>query len=104
MNHTIDNADDSDIENLKENLAKVKDLVANKEIATEVNFEFHSLLAQASKNEVFVILEGAINAIHRNLRSRRAPDFKTSETAVQAHEKILDALIEKRRGEGYSFA
>jgi len=57
-------------------------------------------LASASKNTVFVILERAINAIHYNLRSRRTADLKTSKTAVQAHEKILDALIKKRRERG----
>lgn len=99
LDNVIENADNTDIENLQENLAKAKNLVANNEIATDVNFEFHSLLARASKNEVFVILEGAINAIHRNLRSRRNPDFETSKAAVRAHEKLLDVLIKKRREE-----
>jgi len=93
----FDNADDQDIKDLRENLAKAKDLIANKEIATDLNFTFHSLLAKASKNSVFIIVEGAINAIHLNLRTRTAPDFETSETAVREHEKILDALIKKKR-------
>ncbi len=97
LNNAIDNSDDQDIKDLRENLAKAKDLIANKEIATDLNFEFHSLLAKASRNSVFIIVEGAINAIHRNLRSRSAPDFKTSETAVREHEKILDALIKEKR-------
>ncbi len=97
LNNAIDNSDDQDIKDLRENLAKAKDLIANKEIATDLNFEFHSLLAKASRNPVFIIVEGAINAIHRNLRSRSAPDFKTSETAVREHEKILDALIKEKR-------
>ena len=97
FNEAIDNADDQDIKDLRENLAKAKGLIAKKEMATDLNFEFHSLLAKASKNKVFIILEGAINAIHHDLRSRRITDFKTSKTAVQAHEKILEALIEKRR-------
>ncbi len=66
-------------------------------MATDVNFEFHALLARASKNTVFMILERAINAIHRNLRSRRSADFKTSKNAVQAHEEMLDAFIKKDR-------
>jgi len=100
LNEAIDNADDQDVKNLQENVGKAKDLLARKKIATDINFEFHSLLASASKNTVFVILERAINAIHYNLRSRRTADLKTSKTAVQAHEKILDALIKKRRERG----
>jgi DNA-binding FadR family transcriptional regulator len=41
-----------------------------------VNFDFHSLLAKASKNNVFTMLEGAINAVDRSLCSRSAVDLK----------------------------
>ena len=97
LNDAIENAEDQDVKDLQENLAKAKGLVARKRLATDVNFEFHALFARASKNTVFVILERTINAIHRNLRSRRSADFKTSKNAVQAHEKILDAVIKKER-------
>ena len=97
LNDAIDNAEDRDIKDLQENLSKAKDRIAKKELATDLNFEFHSLLARASKNKVFGILEKTINAIHHNLRSRRTADFKTSKTAVQAHEKMLDAIIKKDR-------
>ena len=97
LNYAIDSADDQDVKALQENLAEAKDLIANKELATDVNFTFHELLAKASKNAVFIILEGAINAIHRNLRSRRTADFETSKNATLAHEKILDAFIKRDR-------
>ena len=97
MNDAIDHAKDQDIRNLQENLLKAKDLIAQKKVATDVNFEFHSLLAEASKNTVFAILERAINSIQRDLRTRSSPDLRTSKAAVQAHEKILDALVRKKR-------
>jgi len=97
VNNAIDNAEDEDIKNLQENLAQAKALIAKKEFATNLNFDFHSLLAKASKNKVFIILEGAINEIHRDLRSRSTVDLKTSKKAFQAHEKILNALIQKER-------
>jgi len=97
LNYAIDNADDQDIKALKENLRKAQSLIAKRELATDVNFDFHALLASASKNAVFTILEKAINAIHRNLRSRRIPDFETSKNAVLAHEKILDAFTKQER-------
>jgi GntR family transcriptional repressor for pyruvate dehydrogenase complex len=97
LNDAIDNAEDQDVKALQENFAKAKGLIAKKELATDLNFEFHALLAKASKNTVFMILERAINAIHRNLRSRRTPDFEASKNAVQEHEKLLDVFIEKDR-------
>jgi len=97
LSDAIDTAEAQDIKDLQENLAKAKDTITKKELATDLNFEFHSLLARASKNKVFVILERTINAIHHNLRSQRTADFKTSKAAVQAHEKLLDAIIKKDR-------
>jgi len=97
LNIAIDNADDQDLKALQNNIDKANDLVAKKKAAIDLHFEFHSLLANASKNSAFVIVEGAINAIHRILRSRTPPDFKVSKIAVQDHEKILDALIKKKR-------
>jgi GntR family transcriptional repressor for pyruvate dehydrogenase complex len=95
LSYAIDNADDQDVKALEENLAEAKGLIADRELATDVNFDFHALLAKASKNTVFTILEGAVNTIHRNLRSRRTADFETSKNAVLAHEQILDAFIKK---------
>ena len=97
VNHAIDHADDQDVKALQQNLAEAKALIARKALATDVNFTFHALLAKASKNAVFMILEKAINAVHHNLRSRRTPDFETSKNATLAHEKILDAFVKRDR-------
>ena len=97
LNEVIDKADDSDIKGIQANLAKAEELVAKKKLATDENFDFHTLLAKASKNKVFMILEKSINAIHRNLRSRSVVDFRTTHNAVKAHQKILDAIMKKDR-------
>ena len=97
LDEVIDKADDSDIKRIQANLAKAEELVATKELATDENFDFHALLARASKNKVFMILEKSINAIHKNLRSRSVVDFKTTHNAVKVHQKILDAIIKKDR-------
>ena len=97
LNEVIDKADESDIKRIQENLAESQELIANKQLATDKNFDFHALLARASKNQVFIILERSINAIHRNLRSRSTADYKTTRNAVKAHEKILEAIINKDR-------
>jgi GntR family transcriptional repressor for pyruvate dehydrogenase complex len=97
LNEVIDKADESDIKRIRANLAEAEELIANKKMATDENFDFHALLAKASKNKVFIILERSINAIHRNLRSRSTADYKTTRNAVKAHQKILDAIINKDR-------
>ena len=97
INEVIDKADESDIRRLQENLTRAQELTAKKELATDQNFDFHALLAKASKNRVFIILEKSINAIHRNLRSRSTADFETTHNAVKAHQKLLDAIINKDR-------
>ena len=97
LDEVIDKADDSDIKRIQANLAEAEELIADKKMATDENFDFHALLASASKNKVFIILEKSINAIHRNLRSRSTADYKTTRNAVKAHQEILDAIIKKDR-------
>jgi len=97
LDEVIDKADESDIKRIQANLAEAQELVNKKQLATDENFDFHALLARASKNKVYVILEKSINAIHRNLRSRSVADFKTTHDALKAHQKILDAIINKDR-------
>src|SRR4030042_573321 len=76
LSDAIEKADEEDIAKLKENVLIAKQLASRGEIVTDVNFEFHSLLAQASKNRVFIILETTINTIHHNLRSRAPVDLR----------------------------
>jgi DNA-binding FadR family transcriptional regulator len=95
LNEAIDNADDKDIKSLKKNLFQAKEKIAKGEIATDINFQFHTIIAKASKNKALIIFESLSNAIHRDLRSRSPVDFKTTKDVVNAHEKILD-VIERR--------
>ena len=97
----IDRADERDIEILRQNIAKTKEIIARREMATDIGFQFHSLLAKSSKNTVFVILEGAINAIHRNLASRSLPNFRAAKKWVCVHEEIIDTLIKKDRDKAF---
>lgn len=97
MNEVIAHVEEEDIEKLQENILKAKKMISDGKHATDLNFDFHSLLAKASKNNVFIIVERAINAIHYNLRSKSNIDLKTSKKAVQDHERILDAVTNKNR-------
>jgi len=93
----MDNATGKDIRDLQRNLEKSKELIASEKLATDVNIEFHSLLARASKNTIYVLFERTINALHLDLRRRRSRNFIIDKAAVRAHELILDALIKKDR-------
>ena len=95
LDDAIINIEEEGIRNLKENIEHAYALLANNELATGANFDFHSLLARASKNRVFIILEKTMNAINLNLRNRTPVSYKTTKAAVEDHEKILDALIRK---------
>jgi GntR family transcriptional repressor for pyruvate dehydrogenase complex len=95
LTEAIEHADKQDIENLRRNIEKTKEVIAAKEMATDIGFQFHSLLAKSSKNTVFVILEGAINAIHRNLAIRSLPNFREAKRWVCTHEEMIDAIVKK---------
>ncbi|HUL31919.1 MAG TPA: FCD domain-containing protein [Thermodesulfobacteriota bacterium] len=97
LNEAIDRADGRDIRDLQRNVAESKALIKRGKFATDINVEFHSLLARASRNRVYVLFERTINDMHLDLRRRRSPNFAIDQAAVQAHEEILDALIEKDR-------
>lgn len=97
LNEAIDRANGRDIRDLQRNVAESKTLIEKGKFATDVNVEFHALLARASKNRVYVLFERTINDLHLDLRRRRPPNFGIDQAAAQAHEKILQALIDKER-------
>ena len=97
LNEAIDKMDEQDMENLQANVAKAKELIAINKTATIENFEFHTLLAKASKNKVYIIMEGAINAIHRFLRRKYTFPYNKTKAGALIHEKILNAMVKKDR-------
>jgi len=99
MEEAIKRRDEKDIESLKVSIAKAKGLVAQRDLAGALNFEFHSLLAQASKNRAYVILGRATNAMWMELRKRVTDDVRTAKYIIESHEEILQALIKRNRQE-----
>jgi len=97
LSEAVDHATDEDIRDLRRNVGESKDLIAKGALVTDLNFEFHSLLARASKNTVYILFERTINAILLDLRRRSAKNFVIDQNAVRAHEQILDALVRKDR-------
>lgn len=97
LNYAIDNADDSDIKRLQENVLKAKRKIESNIQAFSENVEFHILLAKASKNHLFVMVVQSIMAIVADFLSRLEPDLEKSTQVVEDHEDILNAII---RGKG----
>jgi len=102
LNLAINNADDSDIKRLQENMRKARRKVESKTQAFSENVEFHRLLAKASKNHLFVIVVQSIMAVVADFLSRLEPDLKTSKEVVEDHENILNAIIGRKTDEAVS--
>ncbi len=102
LDAAFDHLTDKAIRDLRRNLQESKDLIARGKLATDINVEFHSLLARASKNRLYVLFERTINTMHLDLRRRGSPNFVIDKAAVRAHEQILDALIKRERDRAMS--
>ena len=110
MDYAIDRADDSDIQRLRENVQRARMKIENNLVAVDENIEFHNLLAEASKNHVFVMVLGSIAAVVRDHTSRMTSGLVgqdstgaynesvlKSKNAVDVHEKILEAIEARDR-------
>jgi len=97
LSYAIDRADESDIKRLQKNVREARRKIENDIPATQENFQFHRLLAEASKNYLFVIVMESIMAVHSDLLSGTGSNLKTSENVVTYHEDILKAVVEKKR-------
>jgi GntR family transcriptional regulator, transcriptional repressor for pyruvate dehydrogenase complex len=93
LHHAMENADDSDIAALQENIAKAKQKLEKGLMATEENADFHKLLAKASKNYVFYIMIESIMALLTDLRATWPPDIHRSSMVLSYNEQILKAVV-----------
>ena len=97
LNEAFDKIDEEDIKKLQENVATAEEKIKKNQSASIENFNFHTLLARASKNNIYIIMEGAINAIHRFLRRRYAFPYDKTKAGAVAHTQIIEAIINKDR-------
>jgi GntR family transcriptional repressor for pyruvate dehydrogenase complex len=97
LGYVIDRADESDIKRLQKNVREAREKIEKGIPATQENFQFHRLLAEASKNYLFVIVMESIMAVHSEILSRTGSDLDTSANVVTYHEDILKAVVEKNR-------
>jgi GntR family transcriptional regulator, transcriptional repressor for pyruvate dehydrogenase complex len=90
-------ATDSDIELLRTNIVMAQTKIARGIQAFEENIDFHKILAQASRNQVFVVVMEAIAAVVAHLRTLLGMDMELSSRAVSEHEELLEAIIRKEK-------
>jgi DNA-binding FadR family transcriptional regulator len=95
LKHVIENIDQEHLKLLKDNVQRARANIDNNAVATKENFEFHSILSQASKNHVFVIVMESIMALHADLLSQVGSGLDTSARVVSDHERILEAIEQK---------
>lgn len=106
LKYVIQNADESDIRYLQENLRKTKEKAKKNLIVIDENIHFHKLLAKASKNPLFIIVSEAIITAVRQVWIQLRPDSDllnnekwhndstiNSKNTIKYHEKILNAII-----------
>lgn len=91
----LENFDENDAQNLKINIAEAKARIQKGKTATELNIKFHKLLAQASKNFVYVIIMECIMAVLGGFLLKKEPSLSSSQSVVQSHEEILEAILNK---------
>ncbi|MBW2340343.1 MAG: FadR family transcriptional regulator [Deltaproteobacteria bacterium] len=102
LKYVIDNAKDSDIRSLKENIVQAKKHAKANIRPFRDNIEFHRLLAKASKNQMFVIMVESIMAIVADFFSRLEPEFDVSKRVIEKHEALLNAIIRRDRDKAMS--
>ena len=93
------NADEDDIQALRENVAKAKKKLDQ---ATPVFLEgirFHEVLARASKNHIFQIVSGSILAVYSDFLSRLEPSFEAAQKIIEIQKNIIAAIVEKKEQE-----
>jgi GntR family transcriptional regulator, transcriptional repressor for pyruvate dehydrogenase complex len=92
LRFVFQNADQQDIKALKENVKSAEKRISGGRMGTEYNADFHTLLAKATKNDVFVIVMESIMAVHLDLLSRTGADLDTSREVVRGHGRLVEAI------------
>jgi GntR family transcriptional repressor for pyruvate dehydrogenase complex len=95
LEHTVRNARESDIEKLLQNISLARQKIEQGILAFDENISFHVLLAEASRNRVFVIVVKALMTIVADYLSRVPTLIETSRKICDEHEGILRGIMEK---------
>jgi GntR family transcriptional repressor for pyruvate dehydrogenase complex len=87
-----DRIGDIDLRVLQENVAAARKKLNNGEIATEENIAFHVLLAEASKNPVFLLVVETLMAMDSYFIEQGGSTLEGSKRITGIHDAILRAI------------
>jgi GntR family transcriptional regulator, transcriptional repressor for pyruvate dehydrogenase complex len=99
LDSVLTNADPSDIEELRNSIAKARAIIESENSAFEENIEFHRLLAKASRNVVFSIVIEALLTVYLEFKSQVTKvTLQQSRKIMETHAAVVEAIVEKNRG------
>lgn len=111
LRFAIQNADETDIENLKANVKEFERTLSNKEYgkAEKLDYEFHMLLIKSCKNKFFIHLMGGVYSIFENSMLQNIEYEKECSMVPTFHGNIISCLesrdvnkVEQVIGESHS--
>jgi GntR family transcriptional regulator, transcriptional repressor for pyruvate dehydrogenase complex len=98
LDRVLKNADQSDIQSLRDNVRRAKTKLHESGSAYEENIDFHKILARVSKNYTFCIVMESIMAVFSDFKSRAAAvSAAQSKNMIEGHEAIIEAVVAKKK-------
>jgi GntR family transcriptional regulator, transcriptional repressor for pyruvate dehydrogenase complex len=102
LEFVLQNADQSDIELLRDNVKEAKAIIDSNQPAFEQNIEFHRLLAKASKNAVFSIVMESLLTVYSDFKSQATKvTLQQSGNIADAHEALVDAIATRDKEKAF---
>lgn len=100
LDFVLRNADEADIDRLRENIRSARIHFSNNESTYEDNIDFHRLLAKASKNYTFCIVMESILVVYAEFRGKTARSKtlikENTRKIIDAHEALVEAIAAKK--------
>lgn len=98
LQFVVRRADEEDLRLLRENIEQSEKVLLTGVRATETNVGFHILLAKASRNPLFEMIQESISRIVYTFLQKLKTDVEYSTRVVRYHKEIYKAI--KNRDEG----
>ena len=96
LDFVLKNADEADMESLRENIRSARIHFGKNESTYEDNIDFHRLLAKASKNYTFCIVMESILVVYAEFRGKTARSKtlikENTRKIIDTHEALVEAI------------
>lgn len=91
------------LERLKDNIERTKSALANTHLLTELDIEFHDLVAEASSNRALQLSHEAISKLFYPAFLKVFLKLNAGERLLIAHQKVYEALVNRDEREARSW-